>query len=61
MRSFRLAVLGLCLVGLGVAWAEQVFWLFVATVGILGEELVEMSVINEVPKRAPPARPAKAI
>jgi hypothetical protein len=61
MRGFRLAVVGLCLVGIGVAWAEQVFWLFVASAGILGEELLETSVIIEVLKRAPSARRAPAI
>jgi hypothetical protein len=61
MRGFRLAVVGLCLTGIGIAWAEQVFWLFVASAGILGEELLETSVIIEVLKRAPPARPAAAI
>ena len=57
MRGFRLAVVGLCLVGIGIAWVEQVFWLFVASTGILGEELLETSVIIEVLKRAPSARP----
>jgi hypothetical protein len=60
MRGFRLAVVGLCFVGIAVAWAEQVFWLFVASAGILGEELLETSVIIEVLKRVPPARPAAA-
>ena len=60
MRGFRAAVVGLCLVGIGIAWAEQVFWLFVASAGILGEELLETSVIIEVLKRAPSARPAQA-
>jgi hypothetical protein len=55
MRGFRLAVVGLCLVGIGVAWAGQVVWLFVASAGILGEELLETSVIIEVLKRAPPS------
>jgi hypothetical protein len=57
MRGFRLAVVGLCCVGLGIAWAEQVFWLFVASLGILGEELLETSVIIELLKRSPSARP----
>jgi hypothetical protein len=61
MRGFRLAVVGLCLVGLGIAWAGQVFWLFVVSVGILGEELLETSVIIEVLKRAPSARPTEAV
>jgi hypothetical protein len=61
MRGFRLAVVGLCLLGIGVAWAEQVFWLFVASAGILGEELLETSVIIEVLKRAPSAGRAPAI
>ena len=54
MRGFRLAVVGLCLVGIGVAWAGQVFWLFVASMGILGEEMLETSVIIETLKRHPP-------
>jgi hypothetical protein len=53
MRGFRMAVVGLCLVGIGVAWTSQVLWLFVASAGILGEELLETSVIIEVLKRAP--------
>jgi hypothetical protein len=61
MRGFRLAVVGLCLTGIGIAWAGQVFWLFVASVGILGEELLETSVIIEALKRAPPPRHTGAI
>jgi len=53
MRGFRMAAVGLCLVGIGVAWTGQVLWLFVASAGILGEELLETSVIIEVLKRAP--------
>jgi hypothetical protein len=56
MRGFRLAVVGLCVVGIAVAWVWQVLWLFVAAVGIMGEELLETSVIIEVLKRAPSAR-----
>jgi hypothetical protein len=56
MRGFRLAVVGLCLVGIAVAWVWQVLWLFVAAVGIMGEELLETSVIIEVLKRAPASR-----
>jgi hypothetical protein len=52
---------GLCLAGLGIAWAGQVFWLFVVSVGILGEELLETSVIIEVLKRGPSARPTEAV
>jgi hypothetical protein len=54
MRGFRLAVVGLTLAAIGVAWVGQVLWLFVAAVGILGEELLETSVIIEVLKRNPP-------
>jgi hypothetical protein len=60
MRGFRRAVVGLCLTGIGIAWVGQVFWLFVASVGILGEELLETSVIIEALKRAPPPRHAGA-
>ncbi len=61
MRGFRLAVVGLCLVGIAVAWVWQILWLFGASAGILGEELLETSVIIEVLKRAPSARPAETI
>jgi hypothetical protein len=54
MRGFRLAVVGLCMFGIAVAWVWQLFWLFVVSVGIVGEELLETTVIIEVLKRNPP-------
>jgi hypothetical protein len=48
MRGFRLAVVGLCLVGIAVAWGWHILWLFVAALGIMGEELLETTVIIEV-------------
>ena len=54
MLGFRLAVGGLCLFGIAVAWAGHILWLFVAAVGILGEELLETSFIIAVLKRNPP-------
>ena len=59
-----LAVVGLCLTGIGAAWAWQALWLFAFAVGILGEELLETSVIIEVLRRnpAPPsARGARPV
>ncbi len=53
MRGFRLAVVGLCLSGIAIAWVWHIPWLFVAALGILGEELLETSVIIEVLKRNP--------
>jgi hypothetical protein len=53
MRGFRLAVVGLCLSGIATAWMWHIPWLFVAALGILGEELLETSVIIEVLKRNP--------
>ena len=53
MRGFRLAVVGLCLGSIAVAWTWQVPWLFVAALGILGEDLLETTVIIEVLKRHP--------
>jgi hypothetical protein len=52
MRGFRLAVVGGCLFGIAVAWVWHILWLFVVSVGILGEELLETSVIIEALKRA---------
>jgi hypothetical protein len=54
MRGFRLPVVGLCLAGIAVAWVGQVLWLFVAAAAIMGEELLETSVIIETLKRHPP-------
>ena len=54
MRGFRLAVVGLCIVCIAVAWVWHVLWLFAVALGILGEELLETSVIIEVLKRNPP-------
>ena len=53
MRGFSLAVVGLCLLGIAIAWVWHIPWLFVAALGILGEELLETSVIIEVLKRNP--------
>ena len=56
MRGFRLAVVGLCLLGIAVAWVWQVLWLFVAAGAIMGEELLETSVIVEILERNPVSR-----
>ncbi len=53
MRGFRHAVVGFCLCGIAVAWIWQIPWLFVAALGIMGEELLETTVIIEVLKRHP--------
>lgn len=60
IRGFRLAVVGLTATGIAVAWASQTLWLFVASVGILGEEMLETTVMVEALKRAPGARPSGA-
>ena len=59
MRGFRLAVVGGCLFGIAAAWEWHVLWLFVVSVGILGEELLETSVIIEALKRAPAPRSSR--
>lgn len=59
-RGFRLTGAGLCLVGFAAAWAWQALWLFVVAAGILGEELLETSVIIEVLKRHPAPSAAHA-
>jgi hypothetical protein len=61
MRGFRLAVVGLCLVGIAVAWGWHILWLFVAALGIMGEELLETTVIIEVLKRNPPRATAGGV
>ena len=52
LRGFRRAVVGLCLAGIAVAWAWQIPWLFIVSLGILGEELLETSVMIEVLRRS---------
>lgn len=44
MRGFRLAVVGLALVGLGAAWAWQLAWLLALSLAIGGEETLESSI-----------------
>ncbi len=48
--------MGLYLGGIAVAWAWQIPWLFIVSLGILGEELLETSVMIEVLRRAPAPR-----
>ena len=60
MRGFRLAVVGLCLVGFAASWAWQAPWQFVVAAGFLGEALLETSVIIEVLRRNPAANAARA-
>lgn len=44
VRGFRIAVIGLVLVGLGAAWWWHVTWLFVLSLVFGGEEIVESTV-----------------
>ena len=41
MTGFRIAVLGMTLLGLGVAWNWSVLWLFVLALVFGGEEVME--------------------
>ena len=43
VRGFRIGVVGLTLVGLGVSWNWHVIWLFVLTLVFGGEEIMESS------------------
>lgn len=45
LRGFRVAVIGLALVGVAGAWQWGEVWLLVLSLGIAGEETVESSVM----------------
>lgn len=60
IRGFQLAVVGLALVGIAVAWVWRQTWLLVVALGIVGEELFETSriltALNMRPNRPPVGR-----
>jgi hypothetical protein len=43
LRGFRLAIIGLALVGIALAWFWGETWLLVLSLGIAGEEIFETS------------------
>jgi hypothetical protein len=45
LRAFRAVVVGLTLIGLGLAWEWQLGWLLGLTLVIGGEELLESTVV----------------
>ena len=45
LRGFRMAVIGLALVGVAAAWLWGQVWLLVLSLGIAGEETLESSVM----------------
>ena len=51
MTGFRLGVVGLALVGIGLAWLWQQVWLLAIALGVGGEELLESSSYVAVLKR----------
>src|SRR5215211_6714824 len=51
MTGFRLGVVGLALVGIGLAWLWQQVWILAIALGVGGEELLESSSYVAVMKR----------
>ena len=51
MTGFRLGVVGLAVVGVGLAWLWQQVWLLAVALGVGGEELLESSTYVAVLKR----------
>jgi hypothetical protein len=45
VRGFRLAMIGLALVGIGAAWLWQLGWLLAMALAIGGEETLEASIV----------------
>lgn len=45
LRGFRVAIVGLALAGLGIAWCWQLGWLLGLSLIIGGEELLESTVV----------------
>ena len=54
IRGFRIAVIGMALVGLGAAWNWHITWLFVLSLIFGGEEVLESSVHLLILRRRPP-------
>lgn len=50
--GFRIAVIGVTMVGLGVAWNWDVLWLFVLSLVFGGEELLESTVHLSILRRS---------
>ncbi|MEE9325038.1 MAG: hypothetical protein V3U90_05770 [Dehalococcoidia bacterium] len=45
IRGFRLAIIGLALIGLGAAWLWGLAWLLILSLAIGGEETLESSIV----------------
>lgn len=45
VRGLRLFILGLALAGLGASWAWNLLWLFILSLVIGGEEMMEISIV----------------
>ena len=61
IQGFRLSVIGLALVGLGVAWQWHLMWLFVLSLAIGGEETLESSVVIFALKRGQQLEEARSL
>ena len=45
VRGLRLFILGLALAGLGASWEWNILWLFIVSLVIGGEEMMEISIV----------------
>lgn len=52
MQGFRLTIIGLAVVGVGLAWLWQVPWLFILALAVAFEETIETSICIGALKRA---------
>jgi hypothetical protein len=55
VRAFRIAILGLCVASIGLAWLWQIGWLIVLAACVAGEELLETSVVMAAIRTGEPA------
>jgi len=53
LSGFRLAVIGLCALGVGASWMWQISWLLGLSLIIGGEELLESTVLIAALRHAP--------
>jgi hypothetical protein len=60
MQAFRLGVIGLALVGIGLAWLWQQPWLLALALAVGGEETLESSIAISALRRAPQVPAASA-
>lgn len=59
MQAFRIAIIGISFVALGIAWAVEWLWLAILALAVLGEETFETTMAIGAMNYGKPRKPAK--